>query len=117
MSYSVDFIPEYETGKFSLVEKTRYILSQVMRNKILILENALSPEEELYLIEKTMNKIDYRNFVGIKLFSFDSGEDNRFSKICGKSSKKRSTYTIVAPNDAVSVVKDERGILSIRINV
>jgi len=114
--YSVDFIPENETFGFNMQEKAQYILSHVMKNRILILENALTPEEELYLIENTMTKIDYNNFIGIKLFSFDSGEDNKLAKIFGKNSRKRSTFTIVAPNDAVSVVKDERGILSIRIN-
>jgi hypothetical protein len=86
-----------------------------MRNTILVLESGLTHSEELNLIEKTMGKIDYDNFIGVKLFSFDAGEDFRWNKLFGKGSKNK-IFTIVAPNEAVSVTKDERGILSIRIN-
>ncbi len=117
MKYSVDFIPENETYKFNKEEKANYILNHVMKNKILVLENALSPEEELFLIENTMHVIDYDNFMGIKLFSFDYGEENKFTKLFGKNThNNRSAFTIVAPNDAVNVVRNERGIISIRIN-
>ena len=115
MRYRVDFIPFTETHDLSSEEKIRYILSKVMRNTILILESGLTHSEELDLIQKTMGKIDYDEFIGVKLFSFDAGDDFKWSKLFGKGSKNK-VFTIVAPNEAVSVIKDKRGILSIRIN-
>ncbi|MHA1222585.1 MAG: OapB/ArvB family protein [Candidatus Heimdallarchaeaceae archaeon] len=115
MKYRVDFIPYTETDDLTTDEKLRYILSKVMRNSILVLESGLSPKEELNLIEKTMGEINYDGFLGIKLFSFETNDDFKLSKLFGKGSKNKS-FTIVAPNEAVSVIKDERGILSIRIN-
>lgn len=115
MRYRVDFIPYSETIDLSSEEKISYILSKVVRNTILVLEDGLSHLEELNLIEKTMTKIDYNNFIGIKLFSIESGEDFKWSKLFNKGSKTKG-FTIVAPNEAVSVIKDKRGILSIRIS-
>ena len=115
MKYRVDFIPFGEVHDLTPDEKIRYILSKVMRNTILVLESGLTHSEELNLIEKTMGKIDYDDFIGVKLFSFDAGEDFRWNKLFGKGSKNK-IFTIVAPNEAVSVTKDDRGILSIRIN-
>lgn len=114
MRYRVDFIPFSETNDLNTEEKISYIMSKVMRNTILILEDGLTHKEELTLIEKTMNKIDYNRFVGIKLFSFEGGEEFRWAKLFNKGSKNKA-FTIVAPNEAVSVIKDKRGILSIRI--
>ncbi len=115
MKYRVDFIPYNETHDLSSDEKVRYILSKVMRNTILILESGLTHTEELNLIQRTMGEIDYKNFIGIKLFSFEGGDDFKWSKLFGKGNKNKS-FTIVAPNEAVSVIKDRRGILSIRIS-
>jgi len=114
MKYRVDFIPHNETYDLSSDEKIRYILSKVMRNTILVLENGLSHAEELDLIQRTMGEINYQDFIGIKLFSFETGDDFKWSKLFGKRSKNKG-FTIVAPNEAVSVMKDNRGILSIRI--
>ena len=115
MKYRVDFIPFTETDDLSSEEKISYILSKVMRNSILILEDGLSHTEELNLIERTMSKIDYKNFVGVKMFSFENGEDFKWTKLFGRGSTKNKGFTIVAPNEAVSVIKDKRGVLSIRI--
>jgi len=115
MKYRVDFVPYAETNDLSENEKIRYILSKVMRNTILVLENGLTPAEEMNLIIKTMRKIDFNEFVGLKFFSFDSGDDFKLAKLFGRGSKNR-VFTVVAPNEAVTVQKDRRGILSIRIN-
>jgi len=115
MRYRVDFIPYSETHDLSEDEKIRYILSKVMRNTILVLESGLTSSEEFNLIQKTMGKIDYDDFVGVKLFSFNAGDDFSWTKIFGRGAKNK-VFTIVAPNEAVSVMKDDRGILSIRIN-
>jgi len=115
MVFQVDFVPFTETQELSVEEKISYILTKVMRKTILVLENGLSPEEELRLIKSTMRHIDYNQFLGIKLISFAGGEALKKARLFGKAPTNKA-FTIVAPNDAVEVVKDERGILSIRIN-
>ena len=81
MKYRVDFIPFSETIDLSSEEKVSYILSKVVRNTILVLEDGLSHMEEMNLIEKTMTKIDYNKFVGIKLFSIEGGDDFKWSRL------------------------------------
>ena len=115
MGFQVDFVPFTETQKLTVEEKISYILAKVMKKTILVLENGLSPEEELKLIKNTMHHIDYSQFLGIKLISFAGGEAMKKAKLFGKAPTNKA-FTIVAPNDAVEVIKDERGILSIRIN-
>ncbi len=115
MKYRVDFVPYSETNDLTDDEKIRYILSKVMRNTILVLENGLTPTEEMNLISKTMVKINFNDFVGLRFFSFDGGTDFKLNKLFGRGSKNK-VFTVVAPNEAVTVQKDKRGILSIRIN-
>ena len=115
MRYRVDFVPYSETNDLTEDEKIRYILSKVMRNTILVLENGLTPAEEMNLISKTMGKIDFDDFIGLRFFSFDGGDDFKLARLFGKGSKNK-VFTVVAPNEAVTVQKDRRGILSIRIN-
>ncbi|MCG3224855.1 MAG: DUF2073 domain-containing protein [Candidatus Heimdallarchaeota archaeon] len=115
MKYRVDFVPYSETDDLTEDEKIRYILSKVMRNTILVLENGLTPAEEMNLISKTMGKIDFNEFIGLRFFSFDGGDDFKLARLFGRGSKNK-IFTVVAPNEAVTVQKDRRGILSIRIN-
>ncbi len=115
MKYRVDFVPYSETNDLTEDEKIRYILSKVMRNTILVLENGLTPTEEMNLISKTMGKIDFDDFIGLRFFSFDGGDDFKLARLFGRGSKNK-VFTVVAPNEAVTVQKDRRGILSIRIN-
>ena len=115
MSFSVDFVPSTETQDLSYHDKINYILTRVIQRSIVVLETSLTPEEEMGLIEKTMKHINFKDFNGIRLVSFDSGETLKRTKLFGRSSNTR-TFTIVAPNDAVSILKDARGILSIKFN-
>jgi hypothetical protein len=115
MKYRVDFVPYSETNDLTEDEKIRYILSKVMRNTILVLENGLTPTEEMNLISKTMGKIDFDDFIGLRFFSFDGGDDFKLARLFGRGSKNK-VFTVVSPNEAVTVQKDRRGILSIRIN-
>ena len=116
MNFDVDFIPFTETQELTLDEKTKYIIDRVSKNRVLVIENGLSPEEEFSLIEQTMDTIDYDKFSGIRLVSFDGGEIAKKSRFFNKSTKMKSLFTIVAPDSAVKIIKDERGILSLRIN-
>ncbi len=59
-------------------EKIRFILDEVMQNKVLILERGLTPQEEARLIEQTMREIDQESFIGIELQSYGMDEGKNF---------------------------------------
>ena len=40
-------------------EKIKYIIKEIKKEKILVLENGLTPIEQTALIEQTMSKIDH----------------------------------------------------------
>lgn len=51
-------------------EKVRFILDEVERGKVLILERGLTPDEEARLIEQTMREVDQDKFIGIEMQSY-----------------------------------------------
>jgi hypothetical protein len=51
-------------------EKIRFILDEVEKGKVLILERGLTPEEEARLIEQTMREVDQDKFIGIEMQSY-----------------------------------------------
>ena len=107
----VDFIPEATVEKLPLPTRLDLILDSVANNKVVIVEKALEPQEELALIQKTMERVDADKFTGIKLFSLKSKLNNGRSFF---SKSKQLTFSVIAPSDAVQV-RDLNGILSLRI--
>ncbi len=107
----VDFIPEVTVEKLSLPNRLDLILDSVANNKVVVIEKALEPQEELALIQKTMERVDADKFTGIKLFSLKSKVNNGKSFF---SKTKELTFSVIAPSDAVQVT-DINGILSLSI--
>ncbi len=113
MTFEINFIPNTETEALEMEEKINYILERVTKKKILVLENGLTSQEEFSLIKNTMQRINYKDFVGIKLETFSGGETVKKSLF--SSTAKKSIFTIIAPEQAVNVLKDDKGILSLKI--
>jgi len=57
-------------------QKIRFILNEVKRGNVLVLEQGLTAEEEAELIKTTMSSIDQDTFIGIEMQSY-SREDIR----------------------------------------
>ena len=82
MKYYIDFITKTATDKLTTFEKIKMIIRLVRQNRVLIIENGLSPEEEAELIKQTMTVIDFDNFIGLEFFNWNrnSTDAKRFFK-------------------------------------
>ena len=70
----LDLITQKKLKKMSQDEKIDFLLHEVKKGKVLILERGLNPLEETKLIETTMSRIDQETFVGIELESYEAEE-------------------------------------------
>ncbi len=89
----IDIISEKATRRLSPNDKVRMIIERVKGKRILILEERLKPEEQVELIKETMLEIDFKEFNGIEVITFN-GE------------KKGGKITVVAPSDIVEVTRE-----------
>lgn len=90
----IDIISERATKNLSPSDKVKMIIEKVKGKSILILEEKLKPEEQAELIKETMLEIDFKDFCGIEVVTFN-GE------------RKGGKITVVAPSDLVEVTKEK----------
>lgn len=102
----INLVSKAKLDSLSLQEKIRFILDEVKRDVILVLEEGLDPNEEAKLIESTMVEIDPDGFVGIEL---ESQRDLSNPGIIGKLFRRsqfggKATMTVVGPADKLRTV-------------
>ncbi len=85
-------------------QKIKYILDNVRRDKIMVLEDTLSPEEEKMLIEKTMGVVS-KNFPGIEVSALGRGENDFKSVLIRLLGGRTSGLTVVGPSHLVREMK------------
>ena len=90
------------------------IIRLVRQNRVLIIEDGLSPEEEVELIKQTMTVIDFDNFIGLEFFNWNRSSSNSRQLFKRSSSSAESKYTVVAPSAAVQIIENSQELLSIK---
>lgn len=74
---TIQFIPYVEIERLSSGERVKKILDIILKNKIVILQGKLFPEEETRLIEDTMVMVGHvKNFKGIELATINPNSNN-----------------------------------------
>jgi hypothetical protein len=120
----LNFISSEALATKSPEEKRQLILDKIRNNIIIVLEEALDPEEEADLIKTTMEEINSKDFFGIEFYRMDhqkQGVLERLGKfftnhgIKGVAKilpKSRRGLTIVGPSRVVEAIKKESGYVS-----
>jgi hypothetical protein len=108
----MDLISAEKLEKMTSMEKIRLILDKVKTGRILVLENGLTPDEEVRLIEMTMTEIRVDEFSGIEIESYPTKRDGSFlNRILGKNVKGR--MTVIGPaNQIRTIEKDQYQIIT-----
>lgn len=88
-------------------EKIRFILDEVKRNRILVLEEGLSPTEEAKLIETTMIEIDPDHFKGIEMESQRGEPPSKLASLFLGRGTDRASMTVVGPADKLRTVRKD----------
>jgi len=101
----INLVSKTKLGAMTTQEKIRFILDEVKRDRILVLEQGLSPDEEAKLIESTMIEIDPDTFIGIEMESQRDEKNPGFMR--RKTLKRRATMTVVGPADKLRTVRKD----------
>ncbi len=107
----LDLISEARISQMASMEKVRYIIDEVRKGKILVLEKGLNPMEEAKLIEMTMSAIQPDVFSGIEMQSYPANPDGSLlGKLFRKQGNKR--LTVIGPANQLKTLKKDRNLIS-----
>ena len=76
---SFNLISHNKLDKLSSDEKLKFILAEVKKGKILVLEQGLTPIEQTSLIECTMKEIEQDTFIGVEMEGYEQENPTLFS--------------------------------------
>jgi len=112
----MDLISAEKLERMTSMEKIRLILDKVKTGKIVVLENGLSPDEEVRLIEITMTEIRVDEFSGIEIESYPVKKEGSFlNKLLGKSIKGR--MTVIGPANQLRTIEKDQFQISTKVSV
>ena len=88
-------------------EKNRFILDQVKKGKVLVLEKGLTSSEEMDLIRLTMTEIDHDKFIGIETPGFTGNLNKRtfLQRLLGRAPAPR--MMVVGPAHLLKTIKKD----------
>jgi len=112
----MDLISGEKFERMTSMEKVRLILDKVKTGRIVVLENGLTPDEEVRLIEMTMAEIRVDEFSGIEIESYPiKREGSFFGKLLGKSLKGR--MTVIGPANQLRTIQKDQFQISTKVSV
>ena len=93
------------TARLTSSEKLAYIINEVKRGRILVLEAGLTPTEQAALIERTMKEINHDSFIGIEIGGYKPEKASLFHRMLGVSRKPR--MTVIGPAHLLRLIKKD----------
>lgn len=84
----INLISSRKLDTMTSQEKLRFILDEVKKGSVLVLERGLTAEEEIDLIKATMSEINHNTFIGIEMQSYSSRDletSSWLSRILGRT--------------------------------
>ncbi|MFW9906613.1 MAG: DUF2073 domain-containing protein [Candidatus Thorarchaeota archaeon] len=96
MELKIDFVTENTTRKMSSTQKCDFVISKLRRDRVVVFEGGLNPNEEAILIEEAMNQIDHDSFLGYRIINptpIRGPSTGIFSR------HKDIKMTVIAPHD------------------
>ncbi len=110
---SVNLISRQKLGQLSSDEKLKFILNEVKKGKILVLEYGLTPMEQTSLIESTMREIEHDTFIGVEMEGYGEDRPTFVQKIFGIIKKPR--ITLIGPANLLKTIRKDSNIIQTKI--
>lgn len=113
---SINLISIERLAQMGSRDKIRFILNEVRRGKVLVLERGLTANEEAELIKTTMANIDHRTFIGIEMQSYsreDVTKGSWLSKLLGRKQPPR--MSVIGPADLLKTVHKDGNMIQAMI--
>ena len=99
---SFNLVSRHKLDEFNSTDKLRFILDEIKKGKILVLEQGLTAMEQTSLIEKTMKEIDQDTFIGIEMEGYGEDKISFLQRVFGIIKKPR--MTVIGPADLLQMV-------------
>jgi len=110
---SVNLISRQKLEELSSNEKLDFILKEVQKGKVLVLEQGLTSMEQTNLIEHTMREIEQDTFIGIEMEGYNEDRPTFLQKFLGKMKKPR--MTVIGPADLLKTIRKDNNMIQTRI--
>ncbi len=110
---NVNLISRQKLEELSSEEKLKFILKEVQKGKILVLEQGLTPIEQANLIENTMREIKEDTFIGIEMEGYSEESPTFLQKILGMIKKPR--MTVIGPADLLKTIRKDNDMIQTQI--
>lgn len=108
-----NLVSRQKLGEFTSDEKLHFILKEVKKGKILVLEQGLTPMEQTSLIERTMKEIEHDTFIGVEMEGYGEDTPTFLQKLFGLTKKPR--MTLIGPADLLRMVKKDNDMIQTKI--
>ena len=115
MTLQIEFISSVALKPLDEQGKRNYILKSVRKNKIVVLDGMLTPEEEKNLIQETMKSIDGQ-FPGIEISTLGKNEDDLRVKLIRLLGGTIGGMTVIGPSKLVKEIKKDPNRLNLLAN-
>ncbi|MDP3742187.1 MAG: DUF2073 domain-containing protein [Candidatus Micrarchaeota archaeon] len=104
---AIEFLSSKAMQGKTTTEKLQYIITAVKKgDKIVVLEESLSPSEETQLIQLTMQQVD-KNFPGIEVATLGSATLDIKTHLVKLLGGRTSGLTVVGPSSIVKQIKKD----------
>jgi hypothetical protein len=108
-----NLISRQKLDELSSEEKLKFIVREVKKGKILVLEKGLTPFEKTSLIENTMKEIEHDTFIGVEMEGYTDENPTFFQRLFGLS--KRPRVTLVGPAHLLKTIKKDNNMIQTKI--
>ena len=110
---SVNLVSRDKLDEFSSSEKLNFIINEVKKGKVLVLEQGLTPFEQTELIENTMREIKQDTFIGIEIEGYSEDKQSFLQKIFRIIKKPR--MTVIGPADLLKTIRKDNNMIQTKI--
>ncbi len=110
---SVNLVSRDKLGEFSSAEKLNFIIKEVKKGKVLVLEQGLTPFEQTELIEHTMKEIKQDTFIGIEIEGYSEDKQTFMQRIFRIIKKPR--MTVIGPADLLKTIRKDSNMIQTQI--
>lgn len=104
-----NLVSRQKLGGLSSSEKLRFILNEVQKGKILVLEQGLTPIEQTNLIQQTMKEIEQDTFIGIEMDGYAEDKPSFIQRVFGIIKKPR--MTVIGPAHLLKTVHKDNDMI------
>jgi hypothetical protein len=110
---SVNLVSRNKLDEFTSDEKLNFIIKEVKKGKVLVLEQGLTPFEQTELIENTMKEIKQDTFIGIEMEGYSEEKKTFIHKLFRIIKKPR--MTVIGPADLLKTIRKDSNMIQTKI--